>query len=113
MELRITAKQKKHAIDYTHANIIQYPDAIIALQNAIIHKIFSNSNADLQKSIVHKMYSSLKIFEIFVKKMEDLKKYSPERLYQRSKSNDEHYNQDEDEKVLHRIIRKCLLHMSE
>ncbi|MEI6118469.1 MAG: hypothetical protein WCP92_04475 [bacterium] len=44
--------------------------------------------------------------------MEDLKTYTPIKLYQRSKDTHE-YNQDEEDIKIYASIRECLLYMSE
>lgn len=96
IQVRNTARDKSHPIDYTHANIAHYADVILLLQNAIIHKRFSNP----------------KIFHKLFKKIEELKKYSPERLYQRDKDTHE-YNQDEEEKIIYKAIHECLSYMGQ
>ncbi|MEI6671957.1 MAG: hypothetical protein WCL02_00930 [bacterium] len=94
--MRHTAKEFSHPIDYNNANIPHYVDIIPKLQNAILHRRFSHP----------------KIFEKFVKKIEELKKYSPERLYQRDKDTHE-YTQDEEEKIIYKAIHECLSYMSQ
>ena len=101
----MTEKEREHPIDYNHANIPQYTDSIINLQNMIFKKILKNNT-------LLKGFSNDKVFEKFVKKMEDLKTYTPTKLYQRSKDTHE-YNQDEEEIKIYTIIRECLLYMSE
>jgi len=73
--LRISAK-KRHPINYgERSGIMEYSDAIIALQNAVIHKVFP-----LEKSSTEKEKS----FEKFIGKIEDLKGFSLEQLESRS-----------------------------
>jgi len=89
-------KHKTTPIDYTHANIARYDEIIVTLQKNIVQKIFSDH----------------KLFEKFVKKMKDLKTYTPIKLYQRSKDIHE-YNQDEEDIKVYTKIRECLGYMSE
>lgn len=71
---------------------MHYEDAILALQNAEIHKTFHSSNA----------------FEKFIHKMRDLKTYTPEKIYIRSIRNNR-----EGEEEFYDMVHKCLFHLSD
>lgn len=88
-ELRINRKQKEHPINYGDSNgIMNYEDAILAIQNARIHKLFHNEKA----------------FEQFSHKIKELQKYSYEELDKRSKLNQNFHQDDEKRELYNKII---------
>jgi len=90
VESRISYKQKEHDINYGNSNgIMNYEDAILALQNAYIHKIFPNENS----------------FEKFVKQMKKIEDYTE---FKRRISKRKTDIQDEDEKIFYSKMLLCL-----
>ena len=80
----MTDKQKERPIDYGKSNgIMDCEDAILALQNAQMHKLFSNDS----------------MFKRFVDKIRELKEYTPEKLQKRSKVSSK-FLDEEDKKIV-------------
>ena len=103
VEERITQKQREHSINYGESNgIMDYKDALLALQNGQIHKTFS----------------SPKSFEKFITKIKDLKTYSPKQLQIRINmkkeflSNNKWANEIYSEQEFYNILHDCLWNIS-
>ena len=103
IEERISYKQKEHNINYGESNgIMDYSDAILALQNGQIHKTFS----------------SPKSLEKFIAKIKELKRYSPEKLLRRSNIKKEFLSKNKwetevySEEEFYNIVHDCLRNIS-
>lgn len=103
-ELRIHHKQREHAINYGDSNgIMQYEDAVLALQNAKVRKLFHSD----------------KVFEKFIDKMIDLKKHTPEEIHTRNTIKIEFLSDNKldremySDREFYHILHTCLLYLSE
>lgn len=97
VDLRLSYKQREHSINYGDSNwIVDYNIAVLALQNAEIHKIFPNEN----------------LFGKFVHKMSKLKEKTPDELRARSTMKEKYFSQDEEKQMFDNEICTCLWHIS-
>lgn len=93
-----TSKQREQSINYGNSNgIMNYDDALLALQNAHIHKIFYNDT----------------LFEKFASKIKELKKYDLKQFKVRSTLKEEFFKQDEKKRLLYHAILECFAHISD
>lgn len=91
-EVRTHPKQREKSIDYGNGSgSMQYENAILAVQNAGIHK----------------MFQSKKSFEKFVRKMKEIKTYTPEKMQIRSRRN------NREGEMFYDMMRTCLFHLSD
>ena len=103
VEERINNKQREHTINYWESNgIMEYTDALLALQNGQIHKTFHNP----------------KSFERFITKIKELKTYTPEKLQIRSNIKKEFLSKNKweteaySEEENYNMIHDCLWNIS-
>ena len=102
VEERIGHKQRERDLNYGESNgIINYVDALLALQNAQIHKTFPNKTFPAEKS-----------FDKLLTKIKELKIYTQEDLQTRSNLKEAFFWNDTVEKIFYTTVRDCLRNLS-